>query len=160
MPDQSTNDRSRSERIVVVVSRFNEAVTRRLLQGALDTLAEKGYSPEHGVDVVWVPGAFELPVAVSRALASGRYRAAVALGAVVRGETPHFDHICAETTRGLGQIAREAGIPVGYGVLTCDTMGQATARAGGAAGNKGAEAAAAALETADTLAQFDQHVET
>ncbi len=151
--------RSDAERIVVAVSRFNEGVSRGLLDGAVAALEELGYTQDR-VDVLWVPGAFELPVAVGRALATGRYRAAVALGAVIRGETPHFDYICAETTRGLGETARETGIPVGFGVLTCDTLAQAMARAGGEAGNKGAEAATAALETADTLMQMDARAET
>ncbi len=151
--------RSDAERIVVAVSRFNEGVSRGLLDGAVAALEELGYTQDR-VDVLWVPGAFELPVTVRRALATGRYRAAVALGAVIRGETPHFDYICAETTRGLGETARETGIPVGFGVLTCDTLAQAMARAGGEAGNKGAEAATAALETADTLMQMDARAET
>lgn len=137
-------------RVLVAVSRFNEAVTRRLLDGALRAL-EKGGVPEDRVDVVWVPGAFELPVAVHCGLATDRYRCAVALGAVVRGETPHFDFVAAEAARGLGEAARQAGRAVGFGLLTTDTLEQAMARAGGAAGNKGAEAAQAALETAAVL---------
>jgi 6,7-dimethyl-8-ribityllumazine synthase len=151
--------RSDVERVVVVVSRFNEGVSRGLLDGAVAALAELGYG-ENRVDVVWVPGAFELSVTIRKALGTGRYGAAVALGAVIRGETPHFDYICAETTRGLGETARELGIPVGFGLLTCDTLTQAMARAGGAAGNKGAEAATAALETATTLVQMDARAET
>ncbi len=159
MAGYSSSDRSPSGRIIVVVSRFNEGVSRRLLQGALDALAGIGY-PDRTVDVVWVPGAFELPVTVSRALRTQRYRAAVALGAVIRGETPHFDYICGEVARGLGETARETGMPVGFGVLTCDTMSQAMARSGGEAGNKGAEAAAAAVETAGVLDEIDRRVET
>ena len=135
-------------RLALVVARFNEAVTSRLLDGAREAI-DKYSMLDEAVYTVWVPGAFELPVTVRRALATGRYRAAVALGAVIRGETPHFDYICAETTRGLGETARETGIPVGFGVLTCDTLAQAMARAGGEAGNKGAEAAEAAVEMAD-----------
>lgn len=138
---------------MVVVSRFNEAVTRRLLDGATEVLEREGFARDR-VDVIWVPGAFELPVAVKGALETGRYGLAVALGAVIRGETPHFDYISAETTRGLGQIAIEFGLPVGFGLLTCDTFQQAVARAGGDAGNKGAEAAFAALETAKVLEQL------
>lgn len=157
--DSPLPGRSDAERVVVVVSRFNEGVSRGLLDGAVGALAELGYDATR-VDVVWVPGAFELTVAVRKALGTGRYRAAVALGAVIRGETPHFDYICAEATRGLGETARELGIPVGFGLLTCDTLPQAMARAGGDAGNKGAEAALAALETADALAQMDARAET
>jgi 6,7-dimethyl-8-ribityllumazine synthase len=144
---------------MVVVSRFNEGVTRRLLEGAMTALSDAGYG-EDRVDVAWVAGAWELPVAIQRALATMRYRAAVALGAVIRGETPHFDFICAEASRGLAEIARLTGVPVGFGVLTCDTLAQAMARAGGEAGNKGAEAAAAAVETADTLDQVDGRAAT
>jgi 6,7-dimethyl-8-ribityllumazine synthase len=141
---------ARRPRALVVVARYNEAVTRRLLDGALAELKIAGY-PNDRVDVVWVPGAFELPVAVHGGLTSGSYALAVALGAVIRGDTPHFEYICAETTRGLGEVALRFGTPVGFGVLTCDTLEQAVARAGGDAGNKGAEAAAAATETARTL---------
>lgn len=150
------NARGRS---VVVVSRYNEAVTRRLLDGALRTLAEAGWADDL-VDVVWVPGAFELPLAVERALGTGRYRLAVALGAVVRGETPHFEYISSAAATGLSQAASRHGIPVGFGVLTCDTMGQALARAGGDAGNKGAEAAAAALEMVRALEALDHGAQT
>jgi len=137
-------------RVFVAVSRFNEAVTRRLLEGARAALAGRGVG-DKAMDVVWVPGAFELPVAVHRALGTGRYRFAVALGAIVRGETPHFDILAAETARALGEVALRHGLPVGLGVLTTDTLEQAVARAGGAAGNKGADAALAALETAEGI---------
>lgn len=143
-------------RVLVVVSRFNEGVTRRLLDGARQALRDAGYDDER-IDTVWVPGAFELPVAIQRGLDTGRYRAAVALGAVIRGETAHFDIIAAETTRGLGEAARTTRLPVGLGLLTCDTLEQAMARAGGAAGNKGAEAAAAALDTAAALEGLAPH---
>jgi 6,7-dimethyl-8-ribityllumazine synthase len=144
----------REQRVVVVVSRFNEAVTRRLLDGALEALQEHEY-PRDRVDVFWVPGAFELPVVVDRAVRSGRYEFAVALGAVIRGETTHFDFIATEITRGLGDVALHSGKAVGFGLLTCETMEQAVARAGGEAGNKGAEAALAALEASQTLSRID-----
>ncbi|MBI4421815.1 MAG: 6,7-dimethyl-8-ribityllumazine synthase [Gemmatimonadetes bacterium] len=151
----ATRRRSRSgtrerRRVLVVVSRFNESVTRRLLDGATARLAADGYR-DGDVDVVWVPGAFELAVAVHRGLATGRYRCAVALGAVIRGETSHFEYVSAEAARGLGEAATRYGIPVGFGVLTCDTLEQALERAGGQAGNKGTEAAEAALATARAL---------
>jgi 6,7-dimethyl-8-ribityllumazine synthase len=117
-------------------------------------LVAGGY-PDATVDVVWVPGAFELPLAVSRGLETGRYAFAVALGAVIRGETPHFDFVAGAATEGLAQAAIRSGRPVGFGLLTCDTLEQALARAGGDAGNKGAEAAAAALDTLAALARFD-----
>jgi 6,7-dimethyl-8-ribityllumazine synthase len=143
-------------RALVCAARFNEDVTRRLVDGALAALAAGGY-PAERVDVVWVAGAFELPLAVDRGLATGRYRLAVAVGAVIRGETPHFDFLSAETTRGLGSVALARGLPVGYGLLTCDTEEQAQARAGGPAGNKGAEAAEAALMSAGALARLEGH---
>jgi 6,7-dimethyl-8-ribityllumazine synthase len=133
-----------------VVSRFNEAVTRKLLDGARHVLGAAGLVAAD-TEVVWVPGAFELPVALHAGLATGRYALAVALGAVIRGETPHFDYICAEATRGIGEAALRHSRPVGFGLLTCDTLEQALARAGGDAGNKGAEAATAALDTLAAL---------
>ncbi|GIW51273.1 MAG: 6,7-dimethyl-8-ribityllumazine synthase [Gemmatimonadales bacterium] len=142
---RTVRGRRNRRRVVVVVSRYNEGVTRRLLEGALQTLAEAGWGGDR-VDVVWVPGAFELPLAVDRALSTGRYRLAVALGAVVRGETPHFEYVSRAAAEGLSRVAIDRGLPVGFGVLTCDTLEQALARAGGDAGNKGSEAAAAALE--------------
>src|SRR5262245_20982053 len=150
MPVRPRRRASSSRRALVVVSRFNEGVTRKLLEGAVAELGRSGL-PSDQVDVVWVPGAFELPVAVHRGLETGKYQVAVALGAVIRGDTPHFEYISAESTRGLGEAAIRFGIPVGFGLLTCDTLEQALERAGGAAGNKGTEATAAALETAKAL---------
>ncbi len=143
----------REGRVAVLVSRYNEVVTARLLDGARACLREKGV-PEARVDVIWVPGAFELPVAAEAAAASGRYAALVALGCVVRGETPHFEYVAGEAARGLGNVALAHRLPVGFGVLTTETLEQALARAGGTAGNKGYEAADAALTTADVLAQL------
>jgi 6,7-dimethyl-8-ribityllumazine synthase len=145
-------------RAVVVVSRYNEAVSRKLLEGALGALATGGWAGEE-VDVVWVPGAFEVPLAVDRALATGRYRLGVALGAVIRGETAHFDYIAAAAAQGVREAAVRFGIPVGFGVLTCDTLAQALARAGGEAGNKGAEAAASAAEMVRVLDALAERVE-
>ena len=147
--------RSRPPRGLIVVSRFNETVTRRLLDGARERLRTAGYR-DGDMDVVWVPGAFEMPVAVQAGLRTKRYAFAVALGAVVRGDTPHFDYICAETTRGLGEVALREGIPVGFGLLTCDTLDQALARAGGDAGNKGTEAAGAAIEALEAVRGFSR----
>jgi len=143
----------REGRVAVLVSRYNEVVTARLLEGAQACLREKGV-PAGRVDVIWVPGAFELPVAAEAAAASGRYAALVALGCVVRGETPHFEYVAGEATRGLGNVALAHRLPVGFGVLTTETLEQALARAGGSAGNKGYEAADAALTTADVLARL------
>jgi len=143
----------RQVRVAVVVARYNEIVTGRLLEGARQCLREKGVA-EAQVDVVWVPGAFELPVAAEAAAASGRYAAIVALGCVIRGETPHFEYVAGEAARGLGNVALAHRLAVGFGVLTTESLEQAMARAGGAAGNKGYEAAEAALTTADVLAQL------
>jgi 6,7-dimethyl-8-ribityllumazine synthase len=138
-------------RALIGVSRYNEAVTRRLAQGAAETLSASGVASE----TVWVAGAWELPLLIDRGLATGRYRLAVAVGAIVRGETPHFDVLAAEVARGLGQVALARGVPVGFGVLTCDTLDQALARAGDTHGNKGAEAAAAALDACRALDRLD-----
>jgi 6,7-dimethyl-8-ribityllumazine synthase len=135
-------------RIAVVASRFNETITQRLVDGALDALTRHGATFED-VDVVWVPGAWELPAAARFLLASERYHALVAVGAVIRGETPHFDYVAGEASRGLANASAEFETPIGFGLLTCDTMAQAEARAGGEHGNKGWDAAVAALEMAD-----------
>ena len=137
-------------RVAVVVSRFNELVTERLLAGARTRLAEGGVD-DASVDVVWVPGAFELPLAAAEAAHSGRYRAIVALGCVIRGETAHFEYVAGEAARGLQTVALTYRIPVGFGVLTTETFEQAIERAGGEAGNKGYDAADAALRMVDAL---------
>ncbi len=142
------------DRVLVVVSRFHEGVTQKLLDGARTVIEKEGVG-DGLVDVVWVPGAFELPLAVARGLDTGRYRIAVALGAVIRGETPHFDFISDAATQGLGATALDFGIPVGFGLLTCDTLSQARARAGGDVGNKGEEAARSAFETERALETFE-----
>ena len=134
-------------RIGIVVSRYHETVTTRLLQGARRCLAERGVD-EQRVDVAWVAGAWELPVVARALLEGGRYEALCALGAVVRGETPHFEYVAGESARGLMTLQVHFGIPVGFGVLTTDTLEQALARAGGAAGDKGFDAMAAALDAA------------
>jgi 6,7-dimethyl-8-ribityllumazine synthase len=140
-------------RVAIVVSRYHERVTGRLLEGARECCRRAGIGDDQ-LDVVWVQGAFELGVAAATAAATGRYAALVALGAVVRGETPHFDYVAGEAARALGTVAREATVPVGFGLLTVDTLAQAVERAGGAAGNKGYEAAEAALRTADLLSRL------
>ncbi|MFN2526130.1 MAG: 6,7-dimethyl-8-ribityllumazine synthase [Actinomycetota bacterium] len=144
---------ARHLRIAIVVSRFNESIGRRLLDGALDCLTRHGLS-EEDIAVVWVPGAFELPAAALRVASSREFDAVVCVGAVIRGETPHFDFISAEAARGIGEAARATGIPLTFAVLTTDTVEQAEARAGGAMGNKGFEAALAALEMADLFTQL------
>ncbi len=143
MPDISFRLRH-AGRVAILVSRYNELITTKLLDGALACCAESGV-PREEVDVVWLPGAFELPAAAAAAAESGRYACLVALGAVIRGETPHFEYVAGETSRVLAEIAAQELVPVGFGLLTTDTLDQAMARAGGAAGNKGREAAEAAL---------------
>ena len=144
----SGEPRGEGRRIVVVASRFNEGITVPLAEGAVSALVERGVRFED-IDVCWVPGAWELPVAVRRALSTERYDAAVAVGAIVRGDTPHFDVVVNESSRGLMEASRDFDVPVTMGVLTTDTMAQAEERAGGVHGNKGADAALAALEVLD-----------
>lgn len=141
-------------RLAVVASRFNQDITERLVDGALDALVRHGAAADD-VDVVWVPGAWELPAAVRRLLTTERYDAIVALGAVVRGDTPHFDYVAGEASRGLAQASAEFDVPIGFGLLTCDSREQAEARAGGEHGNKGWDAALAALEMADLFDRLD-----
>jgi 6,7-dimethyl-8-ribityllumazine synthase len=140
-------------RVAVLVSRYNELVTVRLLEGALACCREAGIQ-ETDIDVIWLPGAFELGGAASVAAESGRYAAIVALGCVLRGETAHFQFVAGEAARGLSEVAVRTGIPIGFGVLTTDDLEQALARAGGEAGNKGQEATEAAITAADVLAQI------
>jgi 6,7-dimethyl-8-ribityllumazine synthase len=137
-------------RIGVALARFNQAVTDRLLAGALEALGKHGVA-EDAIDVTMVPGCFELPLCVQRMASTGRYDAIVCLGAVVRGETPHFEFVAAEAARGLAEVARAHDMPIGFGVLTTETMAQALERAGGARGNKGYEAAVTALEMVQVL---------
>lgn len=139
-------------RFAVVAARFNAEVVDRLLEGALAQLAAHGVA-RNDIDVVRVPGAWEIPQALDLLARSGRYEALIALGAVIRGETPHFDFVAAECSRGVAEAARTHRRPIAFGVLTCDTLTQALDRAGGAAGNKGEEAASAALEMAELYAR-------
>lgn len=135
-------------RVAVVASRFNEAIVERLVEGALDCLSRHGV-PDEFVSTTWVPGAFELPTAAKRLAASGNVDAVVCLGAVIRGDTAHFDFVAGEAARGITQAALETGVPITFGVLTTDTVEQASDRAGGKMGNKGFEAALAAIEMAN-----------
>jgi 6,7-dimethyl-8-ribityllumazine synthase len=144
----------RGARVGVLASRFNETITRRLVDGALDALVRHGAALDD-VDVVWVPGAWELPVAARRLLGMGRYDVLVVLGAVIRGDTPHFEFVAGEASRGIAQASEEYETPIGFGLLTCDTMEQAEARTGGAHGNKGWDAALAALEMSDLFERLD-----
>src|SRR5215510_3086711 len=141
-------------RFAVVASRFNQQIVERLVDGALDAFVRHGVAVDD-VDVVWVPGAWELPIAARRLLATERYHALVAVGAVIRGDTPHFDYVAGEASRGLASASVDFDTPIGFGVLTCDTDAQAEARAGGTHGNKGWDAALAALEMADLFDRLD-----
>ena len=140
-------------RVCVIVSQFNVMVTERLLEGALESLAEDGVSPAD-IDVLRVPGAWEIAPAASRAVGRG-YDAIVALGAVVRGETAHFDYLCRTVTDGLSRLQERTGIPVGFGIITADNLSQALERSGGQVGNLGQQAARAALEMADLFRRLD-----
>jgi len=138
----------KDRRFAILVSRFNELITDKLLTGARACLLQHGVA-ETALDVIWVPGAWELPGAALHAAHSGRYAGLVAVGCVIRGETPHFDYVAGEAARGLAGVTVETGVPIGFGVLTTDTVEQALARSGGNKGNKGWEAALSALEMAD-----------
>jgi len=135
-------------RIGIVASRFNEFITSKLVEGALDALRRHGVPEEH-VELAWAPGAYEIPVVARWMAESGRYDAVVALGCVIRGATAHFDYVAGEAARGIAQVSRDTGVPVMFGVLTTDTLEQAIERAGTKAGNKGAEAALGAIEMAN-----------
>ena len=137
-------------RIAIVVSRFHEPVTSRLLEGAIAGLRQHGVADD-AVDVAWVPGAFEIPLIAQRFASTNAYDAMICLGAVVRGETAHFDLVAGEAARGIAAVARETGIPVIFEVLATETLAQAEARAGGDRGNRGWDAAGSALEMADLL---------
>jgi len=137
-------------RLAIVVSRFNSFITERLLSGALDALERAG-ADEKRIEVVRVPGSFEIPVAAKRLAETGRYDALVCLGCIIRGDTQHFDFISAEVTRGIQLAAVETGVPLAFGVLTTDTLEQAIDRAGAKSGNKGAEVALSAVEMATLL---------
>ena len=142
-----------SSRVAIVAAKFNRDVVDRLVDGALDGLRKHGVS-EMAIDLLRVPGSFELPLTCQWLAATGRYAAVIALGAVVRGDTDHYDYVCHAATQGLVQANLNTGVPVVFGVLTCDTEEQALARAGGAEGNKGFDAALAALEMANLFTQI------
>lgn len=139
--------------IAIVVSRFNDMVTSRLLDGALDTIARHGGNTDR-VTVVWVPGSFEIPLVADRLARGGKFSAVICLGAVIQGQTTHHEYINHQVAAGLTQASLQSGIPVTFGVLTCQTMEQAIDRSGGKAGNKGHEATLAAIDTLSTLRQL------
>ncbi len=137
----------------IVVSRFNEFITARLLAGAIDCLARHGAADEQ-ISVVWVPGACEITIVAKKLAQSGKYVAVLCLGAVIRGQTPHYDYVCQQVVRGIGQISYDSAVPAIFGVLTCDTLEQAVDRAGTKMGNAGADAALTAIETVNVMEQI------
>ncbi|MFH1519287.1 MAG: 6,7-dimethyl-8-ribityllumazine synthase [Candidatus Omnitrophota bacterium] len=142
----------KGKKIVIVISRFNEFISNQLLQGCLDTLRKSGVTEEN-VSIIWTPGSFEIPQVLSK-LDTKKLNAVIALGAVIRGETPHFDYIASEVTKGIARISQEKGIPITLGVITADTVEQAIERSGTKQGNKGRDAALTALEMADIYSQI------
>ncbi len=144
---------ARDHRFGIIVSRFNEFISGHLLSGAIDCL-NRHEAKEENIEVIWVPGSFEIPLAAMKAAKSKRYDAVICLGAVIRGATPHFDYVAAEVSKGIATVGLDTGIPVIFGVITSDTLEQAIERAGSKAGNKGWQAALSALEMADLSSQF------
>ena len=139
---------AKGKKFCIIVSRFNDFITRRLLEGATDCLLRHG-GTDKDIDVVWVPGSFEIPLTALKIAKSGKYHAVICLAAVIRGGTVHFEYIAAEVTKGIAQVALQTGIPSIYGILTCDTIEEAVERAGTKLGNKGWQAALSAIEMAD-----------
>ncbi len=141
-----------------MIARFNEIVTAKLLAGAVDCLRQHGVGEEE-LDVAWVPGAFELPAAARAFAQTGRYGAVICLGAVIRGETPHFDHVAEQAATGIRRVSEQTGVPAIFGVLTTDTFEQATDRAGGAHGNKGWDAAMAGMEMVSLMERLPKETD-
>ncbi len=144
---------ARYYRFGIIVSRFNEFISGHLLSGALDCF-KRHEVKEESIDIIWVPGSFEIPLAAMKAAKSKRYDAVICLGAVIRGSTPHFDYVAAEVSKGIATVGLDTGVPVIFGVITSDTLEQAIERAGSKAGNKGWQAALSAIEMADLSSQF------
>ena len=142
-------------RFAIVAGRFNDFITGRLVAGCEDALRRHGVDPETRLDIVWVPGAYEIPLVCKKVAASGRYRAVIALGAVIRGATPHFDYVAGEVAKGVAHASLDTGVPVVFGVLTTDTIEQAIERAGTKAGNKGFDAGVCAIEMGSLLAALE-----
>jgi len=140
-------------RFALVVARFNEFITSRLVGGAVDELTRHGAAAEN-ITHVWVPGSWEIPLAAQKLAATGRYAAVICLGCVIRGQTPHFDYVAGEVAKGIAQVSLQTGVPVVFGVITADSLEQAIDRAGAKTGNKGADAARAAIEMANLLASL------
>lgn len=140
-------------KIAIVASRFNDFIVQHLVDGAIDYLIRHG-ACQDDITVVRVPGAYELPIVCKKLTAHSQYNGIIALGAVIRGSTPHFDYVCAEASKGIAQVSLQSGLPIGFGLLTCDTLEQAIERAGAHVGNKGAETAAAVVETIRVVEQI------
>ena len=140
-------------KFAVLVSRFNEFVTGKLLDGCIDALTRHGAKPDD-IEVVWSPGSFEIPVLARRLAAAGRYAAVICLGAIIRGQTDHHQHIASQVAKGVAAAGMETGVPCIFGILTCDTLEQAIDRAGAKAGNKGSDAAVSAIEMANLICQL------
>ncbi len=141
------------EKFCIIISRFNEFIGSKLLSGAIDELRRHGVD-ESNIDVVWVPGAFEIPLIAKKCALTNRYNAIITLGAVIKGSTSHYDYVCAEVSKGVASVGLETGVPVIFGVLTTDNIEQAIERAGTKAGNKGSDAAKSAIEMANLLKQI------
>jgi 6,7-dimethyl-8-ribityllumazine synthase len=138
----------------IVVSRFNEFISKNLLSGALDSLKRHEVADDN-IDVAWVPGSFEIPLVAQKLAVSGKYDAVICLGAVIRGSTPHFDYVAAEVSKGVARVGLETGVPVTFGIITADTLEQALDRAGAKAGNKGWQAALNAIEMANLMSSIE-----
>ena len=140
----------KNEKFCIIVSRFNEFICSKLLSGALDELKRHGVD-EQNIDIVWCPGAFEIPLIAKKCAKTGKYNAIITLGAVIKGSTSHYDYVCAEVSKGVASVGLETGVPVIFGVLTTDNIEQAIERAGTKAGNKGSDAAKSAIEMANLM---------
>ncbi|WP_337840396.1 6,7-dimethyl-8-ribityllumazine synthase [Rheinheimera sp.] len=147
---------AKGKKFAIVVARFNSFIVESLLEGAVDTLKRVGDIAEQDITVIRVPGAFEMPLAVQKVAASKKYDAIIALGAVIRGGTPHFEYVAGECTKGLAQVMMQYSVPVAFGVLTVESIEQAIERAGTKMGNKGGEAAMSALEMVNVVAQIQE----
>ncbi len=142
-----------NEKFCIIVARFNEFISSKLLSGAIDELVRHGAKKEN-IDILWVPGAFEIPLIAKKAAKTSKYNAIIALGAVIKGSTSHYDYVCAEVSKGIASVGLETEIPVIFGVLTCDNIEQAIERAGTKAGNKGADAAKSAIEMSNLISNI------
>ena len=143
-----------AERYGIVISRFNEFITSKLLDGALDCLKRHGAKDDQ-ISIMWVPGSFEVPVAAQRMVETGKFAAVICLAAVIRGQTTHFEQVCQQITRGIGEVGLASGVPTMFGVITCDSLDEAIDRAGAKGGNLGFHAAAGAIEMVQVLGQLD-----